>query len=70
MRAPFPSSGLTDRCSPGCTVVSVVPIWKVASKCDCPDSPAGSESPGENVWSPKLPLVTASERRSACAPKP
>ena len=33
-------------------------------------SPAALARPGEKVWSPKLPLVTASEMRSAWLPKP
>ena len=35
---------------------------KLATKRDWPVvSPAGSASPGENVWSPKAPLVTWAE---------
>ena len=33
-------------------------------------SPAGCVSPGEKVWSPKLPLVKKSDNRSVCVPKP
>ena len=64
---PLPSSGLTDMCRPGCSSAVAVPILKLVAKCDRPDSPAGWDSPGENVWPSKLPLVTASEICNACA---
>ena len=48
-----------------------MPILNRALKCAAADpSPAGFERPGENVWSPKLPLTTAFDSRSACVPKP
>ena len=68
MREPLPSSGLTDMSRPDCSVGSVVPIWKLASKCDGSGLPGRAQRPGENVWSPKEPLVIASDTRSACAP--
>ena len=54
------------------SVVCVVPTWNPAAKfrLEPVASPAGLASPGEKVWSPKLPLVTASDMRSACAPNP
>src|SRR4051794_10073547 len=70
MRAPLPSSGLTDMWSPGWTLLSAVPSLKVASKRVCPDSDTAVDRGGENVWSPKLPVVYESDRRSACSPKP
>ena len=46
-----------------------MPIQNVALKrVFSGDSPAGSARPGVNVWSPKLSLVTASDRRSANSP--
>ena len=68
-------------CSPGCSVDCVVPIWKETSKCfwrvptDGPPlsalvSPASLARPGEKVWSPNEPLVTASEIRRALDPNP
>ena len=41
-----------------------------ARRCRRLVSPASLARPGENVWSPNAPLVTASEIRSAFVPKP
>ncbi len=53
-------------------MAKAVPNQKVESKWFARPaaSPAGCVSPGEKVWSPKLPLVKKSDSRSVCVPKP
>jgi hypothetical protein len=47
MRPPLPSSGLTDVCSPICSMANTVPIEKLASKRDsAAASPAALARPG------------------------
>src|SRR5262245_61861496 len=78
MRAPSPRSGLTTTCESWAPAVAewkktvaVKRGWSVPPAKPpsvAPGSPASSVSEGENVWSPKEPLVKKLDMRKLCVP--
>ena len=81
MREPAPSSGLAETARSGCSASGdweaklhseTNRVWRVPPVSPSPaakDSPASSASGAENVWSPKVPLVSSLEIRRLWPPK-